>query len=235
MNWFRNPGRIAGLVYLSMVFTGPLTLIYIPSKLFVTGNAALTAANIAAHETLFRIGMIVDLIEGLQILAFTLVVYLLFSHVSRVHAALVVILGALMVTPIYFLNNINYAGALLFAKGPDYLSAFTKPQRDAFAMLFVQLHHYGVLANAVFWGLWLIPLASLLYKSRSIPRVLEVWLFLNAIPYLALSFTGFLFPGHEGKVWDVLTPLSWGELAVMLWLVVRGTRTNTVHAETALA
>jgi hypothetical protein len=224
MNWIRNPGRIAGLVYLSMVFTGPLTLIYIPSKLFVPNDAAATSANITAHETLFRAGMVVDLIEGLQILAFTLVVYFFFSHVDRVHAALTVILGALMVTPIYFLNDINYAGALLFARGADSLASFTKPQRDAFVMLFVRLHHYGVLVNSVFWGLWLIPLAIVLYESRSIPRLLEVWLFLNAIPYLALSFTGIVFPGREGRVWDLLTPLSWGELAVMLWLIVRGTR-----------
>jgi len=224
MSWIRNPGRIAGLVYLSMVFTGPLTLIYIPNNLFVHGNAAATAANIAAHETLFRVGMFVDLIEGLQALAFTLVVYWLLGHADRIQAALMVILGGLLVAAIYFVNDINYAGALLFARGSDYLQAFTKPQRDALAMLFVQLHHYGVLANSVFWGLWLIPLAIVLYKSSSIPKLLAGYLFLNAIPYLAFSFAGFVFPGTEGRVWDLLTPLTWGEIFVMLWLIIRGTR-----------
>jgi hypothetical protein len=36
----RNPGRVAGLWYLLLVVIGPLRLIYIPSKLFVHGNAA---------------------------------------------------------------------------------------------------------------------------------------------------------------------------------------------------
>ena len=225
MSWIRNPGRIAGLVYASMVFTGPFTLLYIPSKLFVPGNAAATSANIAAHETLFRIGMLVNLIEGLQVLAFTLVVYYLFRRFDRVAAALVVILGGVLVAAIYFVNEVNFGGALLFARGNDYINAaFTKPQRDALSMLFVRLHHFGVLTNSVFWGLWLIPLAILLYKSHSIPRVIEVWLFLNAIPYLALTVTGFLYPAYEGKTWDLLMPLTFGELATMLWLIVVGTR-----------
>ena len=235
MSWIRNPGRIAGLVYLSMVLTGPLTLIYIPAKLFVQGNAAATAANIAAHETLFRVGMFVDLIGALQVLAFTLVVYFFFGHVDRVQAALVVILGGVLVAAIFFVNDVNYAGALIFERGGDYLSVFTKPQRDAFVMVFIRLHHFGVLANSVFWGLWLIPLGIVLYKSHSIPRALEVWLFLNAIPYLALSFAGFVFPGSEGRVWDLLTPLSWGELAVMLWLIVRGTRVPEIVGQPVTA
>ena len=57
MSVTRNPGRVAGLWYLSLVLLGPLRLIYIPSKLFVTGNAAATVSNIAAHEMLFRLGI----------------------------------------------------------------------------------------------------------------------------------------------------------------------------------
>src|SRR2546430_16668095 len=57
MNAVRNPGRVAGLWYLLLVLGGPLRLIYIPNKLFVQGDAAATAANIAAHPWLFRFGM----------------------------------------------------------------------------------------------------------------------------------------------------------------------------------
>ena len=52
--------RIAGLLYLTLL-TAPLRLVYIPSKLFVSGNATATADNIAAHETLFRLGIVSDL------------------------------------------------------------------------------------------------------------------------------------------------------------------------------
>ena len=53
MNSTNNPGRVAGFLYL-LLLAAPLRLIYIPSKLFVHGNATATANNIAAHETLFR-------------------------------------------------------------------------------------------------------------------------------------------------------------------------------------
>ena len=122
--------RIAGLLYLTLL-TAPLRLIYIPSKLFVAGNASATANNIAAHETLFRLGILSDLFTATMAIFLTLALYRLFKGVDQDLARLVVILGALMVTPIYFLNTINDAAALLLARGADFLSAFDKPHRDA--------------------------------------------------------------------------------------------------------
>lgn len=235
MTWIRNPGRIAGLVYLSMAFTGPLTLVYIPAKLFVPGNAAATSANIAAHEMLFRAGIFCDLLLGLQSLAVTLTVYYLFKHVDQIQAVLLVILGGLMVAPIYFMNTVTDAGALLFARSTDYLAVFTKPQREALVVLFLRLHHHGILANEIFWGLWLIPFGILLYKSRSFPRILAVWLVINSIPYLAVSFTGVVFPAYESTVWNTLFPLTLGEVAVMLWLVVMGTTPQLTRPPAAAA
>ncbi len=52
MNPTVKAARIAGAIYLTMVFTAPFSLIYVPSRLIVRGNAAATAANILAHETM---------------------------------------------------------------------------------------------------------------------------------------------------------------------------------------
>ena len=60
----RNPGRVAGLWYLLLCLIGPLRLMYIPGKLFVHGNAAATVDNIAAHQWLFRFGIVGDLVCG---------------------------------------------------------------------------------------------------------------------------------------------------------------------------
>jgi Domain of unknown function (DUF4386) len=54
--------RVAGAVYLSMVFTAPFSLIYVPNKLIVRGDATATASNILAHETLFRLSILGDLV-----------------------------------------------------------------------------------------------------------------------------------------------------------------------------
>src|SRR5207237_7458192 len=124
----------------------------------------------------------------------------LFKGVEQGLAVLMVILGSLMVTPIFFMNSVNDAAALLFARGGEFLTAFDQPQHEASAMLFLRLHHYGDLANEIFWGLWLIPLGLLAYRSRFLPRILGVWLILGCFGYLSLGFAGFLAAELGAKV-----------------------------------
>jgi len=215
--------RIAGLLYLTLL-SAPLRLIYIPSKLFVAHNANATANNIAAHEMLFRLGILSDLFTATMGIFLTLALYRLFKGVDEGLARLVVILGSLVVTPIYFLNTINDAGALLLARGADFLSVFDEAQRDALVMLFIRMHGQGVLANEIFWGLWLFPFGLLVYKSRFLPRILDVWLMLNCFAYLATSVTGILWPSYEQRVSNWFLPVMFGELAIMLWLVIMGAK-----------
>src|SRR5207237_4986472 len=92
VNPARNPGRVAGVLYL-LLLAAPLRLIYIPNKLFVTGNATATADNIAAHETLFRLGILSDLFCGVALIFLVLAFYRLFKCVDQYLAVLVVILG----------------------------------------------------------------------------------------------------------------------------------------------
>ena len=89
-------------------------------------------------------------------------------------------------------------------------------------MLFLNLHHYGDLANEIFWGLWLLPFGLLVYKSRFLPRVLGAWLMIACFGYLASSFTGFLLPAYEDKVINYTQPLLLAEVAIMLWLTIVG-------------
>jgi uncharacterized protein DUF4386 len=53
MRFTKNPGRIAGLLYVLASIVGIFGLLYVPSKLIVHGNVVETARNIAASETLF--------------------------------------------------------------------------------------------------------------------------------------------------------------------------------------
>ena len=216
--------RVAGFLYLLLALVGPIRLLYIPSKLFVAGNATATANNIASHELLFRFGIASDLLTGLLGLFVGLALYRLFKDVDKSLAVLMVILGGLMVTPIYFLNSLNDAAALLFVRGADFLSVFDKPQRDAFATLFLRLHHQGCVVNEIFWGLWLFPLGILTFRSRFLPRFLGVWLIINGFAYLVTSFTGLLLPQYEDQVSNMAFPALFGEVAFMLWILVMGAK-----------
>ncbi len=225
-----NPGRIAGFLYLLLVAAAPLRLIYIPSKLFVHGNAAATADNISAHQLLFRLGIVTDLFCGTVLILVVLALYRLLKGVDQNQAVLMVIIGGVMPATIDFLNVLNDAAALMLVRGADFLSAFEKPQRDALAMLFLRLHHDEVVAAEILWGLWLVPLAILVYKSRFLPRFLGVWLTINGFAYLAMSLTGLLLPQYEDTVSNITFPAQLGEVAFMLWLVIKGATPQSLDA-----
>jgi len=206
MNAVRNPGRVAGLWYLLLVLGGPLRLIYIPNKLFVHGDAAATAANIAAHPLLFRFGMASDLLGAVVLIFLVLAFYRLFKGVDQQLAVLLVISGGIMPALISFVNVVTDAGALMVAQGPDFLSTFDKPQRDALVMLFVRLHHHQIVA------------------AGFLPQFIGVWLIVNGVAYVVLSLTGLFFPEYQDKVFLYSQPALFGELAIMLWLVIKGAR-----------
>jgi Domain of unknown function (DUF4386) len=227
--------RVAGILYILFSAVGIVRLLYIPNTLIVHGNAAATANNIATHELLFRLGIVSYLLTAAGWIFVTFALYRLLKGVDQGLAVLMVILGSLIPVPIFFLNAVNDAAALLFARGGDFLTVFDKPQRDAFAMLFLRLHHQGDLANEIFWGLWLIPFGLLVYRSRFLPRFLGVWLMAGCFGYLALSFTGFLFPQHEDKVFTYAQPLMMGEVAIMLWLLIMGAKEQRLAAGPHLA
>jgi len=233
MSSLSKEARVAGALYILASVFGVVRLIYIPNKLIVSDNAAATVNNILAHETLFRFGILSDLIGSVIWIFVVLALYRLLRRVDEGVAAVMVILGALVAVPLSFANVVNDAGTLLFARGADFLSVFDQAQREAFAMLFLRLHHHLVLAAEIFWGLWLIPFGLLVYRSRFLPRILGIWLIIGCFGYLALSFTGLMFPGHEDQVFKFAQPATMSELAIMLWLVIVGAkeqRTATAQA-----
>jgi hypothetical protein len=61
--------RVAGVLYVLFSAFGIVRLIYIPSTLIVDGNPAATNYNIAAHEWLFRFGMVSQLLSVAKLVA----------------------------------------------------------------------------------------------------------------------------------------------------------------------
>jgi hypothetical protein len=235
MNSTRNPGRVAGFWYLLLVLIGPLRLIYIPDKLFVRGNAAVTVSNIAANEWLFRFGIVSDLVGGVILIMLVLAFYRLFKTVDRNLAVMVVIFGGVMPALLDFVGAASDAATLMIAHGAQFLSVFDKPQQDALAMLFLKLGDEQTTAADMLWGIWLLPLALLVYRSRFLPRFLGVWLALNGVAYVILCLTGELLPQYQSDVFNYGQPAFFGELAIMLWLVIKGARPPVDSMDPSLA
>ena len=224
MTLLSRNARIAGALYLLSILAGWFTLEYIPDRLIESGDALATAHNIIANQPLFRLAIAGDLVGGVVWLAVVLALYRLLEDVDRAQAVLMVILGAFMQVPLYFVNAVNYVAALTLVSGTNFLSAFSAGQRDAIAMLFLRLHHYELLASLVFGGLWLFPFGILVFKSRFLPRILGVWLVVNGFAWLAISFSGFLAPQYAPTVYTITSPILFGEIAITLWLLIMGAK-----------
>ena len=215
--------RMAGALYLSMVITGPFSLMYVPSKLIVRGNATATAANIMAHDTLFRFGIVADLFGQVIFICLAIALYRLLSDVNKTWARLMV--GFVLVSAaVGFLNALNNVGALILFRGGEFLTVFDRSQLDALGMLFIRLHSQGNIIDEIFWGLWLFPFGLLVFRSGFLPRWIGVWLMINCFGYVILSAIALFASAYYEAAFKYLQPVLFGELAIMLYLVIKGAK-----------
>jgi len=223
MNSARRTAKIAGLLYLVNAMTGFFGIIYVPSRLIVSGNAAATANNIVASERLFRLGITSELICAVEFVFVIWALHRLLGDVNKSLASLMVILGLAFV-PIMCVNAMNGIAALLLVRGADFLSVFDLSRRQALAMLFLDLHRYGYLIGWIF-GIWFFPLGVLVFKSGFLPRFLGVLLIAAGVGYVADSITPLLLPGYENVVGRIaIIALTLGEPALILWLLIVGAK-----------
>ena len=206
----RNAVRILRILYPIWMAFGIFSIVYIPSMLLVAGNAAETASKILANEFLFRTGIVGGLITQLIFIFAVLLLYKLFESVSKNHSLLMVVL-ALVSVPIAMLNELNNVAALLLLKNPDQM------------MLFLNLHAQGVVIASIFWGLWLFPLGSLIYKSGYFPKIISMAVIIGGLGYTLDSFFK-LFASSSSIILSLFEFMTFGEVVFLLWLVVRGAK-----------
>jgi hypothetical protein len=220
----QQQARFAGFLYLLVCLSAPVGLIYVPSKLIVSGNAAATAESIGASAGLLRIGIASELIHQIIFIFVVLALYDLFKAVSETLARQMLVLGALVSVPIVFVNVLNEIAALILVSGADFLSVFPKSQLDVLAYLFVRLHGQGIHVVSIFWGLWLFPFGMLVIRSGFIPRIFGVLLLIAGVANLANCFTALVLPQFARLVSPVADPLQLAELPIVFWLLIWGAR-----------
>lgn len=199
-------------------------MFFVSPKIFVTGDPTASAQNILTHELLFRTSIFSGLITSTIWILLALVFYQLFRSVNERQAKLLVAFVVVQV-PIGFIKVAFSISTLMVLKG-EVLTTFDLNQRQDLAMLFLKINDYSVLALELFWGLWLFPLAMLVYHSNFLPRFLGVWLIINGVVYVLLSFASLVIPLYRDTVFTWGIPAMFGELVLMLWLLIRGAQGN---------
>ena len=214
MNSIQKTARFAGLLYLALAALSAWSLVYVPSMIIVPGDAAATANNIVASESLFRLAVVSNLAVFTVNVFVAVLLYKLLEPVSKSIASLMVIL-IMVGLAIGMLNEVNQFAALL-ALGADNLTA---TQSQALASLFLDIYEHGFNIAHIFWGLWLFPMGYLIFRSGFLPQVIGILLIVAGMGYLIDFTLFFLVP-------DVTLNVSnftfIGEVALIFWLLIRG-------------
>jgi hypothetical protein len=217
--------HIAGLLYLIVVVTGIVNLMYVPTQLLVPDDAAATVANIRAAKPLFGLGIAAGVVCYTAFLVLPLVLHRLLAAIDRDAAVLIVALAVVSV-PMSLYNLSHKLDVLTLLGDAGYLQAFAAGQMQVQVMLALDAYRNGALISEIFWGLWLLPFGYLVFKSGFIPRVLGILLMLGCFGYL-INITGrMLFPDYSESVMASLVslPSALGEIGTCLWLLIAGVR-----------
>ena len=225
--------RIAGSLYLIIIIAGALGQIFIRGKLIVAGDAVATAGNLMASQSLWRIGIAGDLLMHVFDIPLMLALYLLLKPVNK-HLAVSAVLFNLIQTAVLVVNKLNLLVPLFLLGNAEYLKALELRQLQALAYLPLKLHDYGFGIGLIFFGCVCLVQGYLIFKSGFLPKTIGVLMALAGLSYLTNSITLLLAPAYAEMVVPVLALALLGELALSLWLIVKGVKIPKWHEKAHL-
>lgn len=212
--------RAAGLAHLCMVLTGGWAHLRVRANVHVPGDAAATASALVADADRFRLALAADLAMATAFVAVGVLLFLLFRRADRGMAGLLVLfvsVGAGLIVA----NLLLHEAALLVASDPTYAAVRT----DELVLLLVDLHAWGYRSAGIFFGLWLLPLSVLGWRSRLLPRLLSALLAVAGVSWIVDAIAGALVPDLPATVQTLLTAPTFAELLLVAYLLVKGVRT----------
>jgi len=221
----KRVARIAGVLYLLNGILGGFALLFVYAKVYVPGDAATTARNLVANAGLVRMGIVADLVQATIWVFLALTLYRLLKYVNKSAASTMVVLVAIG-AGIVMLNEIFGFESLRVATGAVNLDSLSAAGSNGVALLLLDAQHYGILIAQIFFGLWLVPLGYLAYRSGSFPKALGVALIVGGACYLIDLLAAFLIPDLGKAIHGFITlPSAIAELSMVGYLLVIGVKT----------
>jgi hypothetical protein len=222
MNSINKSARIAGFLYLIYMVTHIISDVW-RGSFIVLGDAAATVSNIMAHEGLFTVTVVGDLLAALLFFLAAWALYVLLKPVNKDLALLFLLLN-LGGVAIQCSSDLFLFASQLLMNDPDTLNMFQTDQLQTLAMFFLDLREKGFTVAQLFYGAWLFPLGYLVFKSDFLPKFLGVVLMVHCFTWVSTVFQSFLFPGFVA-----ITYVSWplgfiAEFGLTLWLLIKGAK-----------
>jgi hypothetical protein len=219
----RRAARIAGLWYLITFAIVVYANFAIHERLIVAGDAAKTGQNILAHETLFRVGIMCDLVYCIGMLIVLAALYVIQKPVSE-GLTLIATLWKLAYVLTWFVMTLELFDALRLFHGAGYLRVFDTPHLQALAKISLSGRFDRYYGGLLFYALSGTVSSYLWLKSRYIPKALAVF-GVAAFAWCAFCAFAFLLVPDFSKfvnLWFFDTAMGLFELALGFWLLIKG-------------
>lgn len=214
--------RIAGVLYLIITVAAIWAHFVIPEQFIIPGDAAATAANIAANETAFRLGAVgSELIILLSEVVLAVVLFELLKPVNKT-LSLIAAVSRLAMTTIHGLNLLNYYFVLQLVNGADSLTAFAPEQVNTLMTLFLDAHNTGFTIGIAFLVLHVLILGYLIVQSGYFPKALGYLFFAAGVGYLVDTMGLLLVSSYTTTPALIALVIAVAEVAFPLWLLVKG-------------
>ncbi len=215
--------RSCGILYLYIFVAGIFAEVFVRSKLIVPKDAAATATNILANESLFRLGFSGELLHLSCDVAVAVLLYALFRRVNR-EVALLAALMRLMCALVLAVASLGHFAALQLLGGLNYLKTFTPDQLQSLALLAMKLQGDGYTIALLFFSFACLALGYLIFKSGYFPQTIGVLMLIAGGCYFINSLVCFLNPLFGARLFNagILVPCFVAELSLTLWLIVKG-------------
>ncbi len=217
--------RVAGFAFLFAMAIVVIANYGINFRLSVPGNAAETARNILAHETLFRLNIACNLIYAATIVVLLAALYVILKPVNP-GLALIAGFCRLVVVLMWAVGALNSLGALRLLGDAAYLPVFGADQLQTLARLQLTAGYDAYYVGLPFWGLASTVCGFLWFKSRYIPRALAACGAISSAWCVICVFAFIVFPYFDETVnaYWFDSPMVIFEMVLGLWLLFKGLR-----------
>jgi Domain of unknown function (DUF4386) len=176
-----------------------------------------------ANGSAFRAALVVALVSALLFALVAWGLYLLLRPVNQELALLFLLLNAVGVA-IQCASMLPLVSAMLQSDPAAHMQVFSPAQLAGLGSLAASTYKTGFVTAQLFFGAWLFPLGYLVYRSRSLPRLLGVLLLLDGVAVLIWFLQALLLPAHHAISTPGLVVSFIAEFGLALWLLVRGVR-----------
>jgi hypothetical protein len=218
----KKDAKWAGLLYLAFVITCIFAGV-VRSNLIVYGDASITAELLRNSMWLLRISFIDDLVSAVLFLLAAWALYVLLKPVQKNLALLFLLLNATGVA-VQCLSLMCLSAPMLISSSADFQAAFQPSQLEALNLLFLTLHKNGFTIAQIFYGMWLLPLGYLVYKSGFLPKWLGILLIADCAGCLIFFFQFFLLPGYDMITYPGFAIGFLAEFSLSLLLLIKGVK-----------